>query len=80
MGKNKDITTDELVEELWTWLHSDEAKEITMDDWDADVDQDGDNHLGWRLYTEDWGHISINNRLDSYSIAAFKPAWLWYGK
>ncbi len=76
LGKPSEIKSNELTEILWDWLDSDEAKDVIHTSWDCDVDHDGDNDLGWRLYTEDWG--KVNN--DSYSIAAFKPAWLWYGK
>lgn len=40
------------------------------------------NELGWRLYVDKWGHVEEENgmTIDHYSIAAFKPAYCWYGK
>lgn len=71
----------ELSNILWEWLSSDEAKMVVLEDWDADADHDGENDMGWRLYTEDWGCITERNKsMDDYSLGAFKPAWLWYGK
>jgi len=80
MGKKQEIKSDELTELLWEWLGSDEAKDVNFGDFEDNMAHDGTNKLGWRLYTEDWGHISINTVMDSYSIGAFKPMYLWYGK
>ena len=81
MGKPCPINTEELVDLLWNWLHSDEAKTVECKDWDADSDHDGSNTLGWRLYVDKWGHVAeTEHTIDHYSIAAFKPAYLWYGK
>lgn len=81
MGKESEISGEELVDLLWNWLSSDEAKYVECVDWDADLDHDGSNEKGWRLYTGQWGHVSENDiTVDHYSIAAFKPAFLWYGK
>lgn len=81
MGKPSEIGEKELVDLLWDWLSTDEAKEVVCENWDADTDHDGDNVKGWRLYTDEWGCIKeTEHTLDHYSIAAFKPAWLWYGK
>jgi hypothetical protein len=57
------------------WLVSDEAKQVKCVGWDADADHDGDNELGWRIYTEDWGHIE-----GEWNAIAIKPAYIWYGK
>jgi hypothetical protein len=81
MGKPCVINEDELVDLLWNWLDSDEAKTVEFGSWENNVDHDGDNDKGWRLYTEDWGCIKeTEHTIDHYSIGAFKPVWLWYGK
>ena len=59
---------------VFEWLGSDLAKNINCEGWDADSDHDGDNELGWRVYTEDWGYV------DGETAIAIKPAYLWYGK
>lgn len=55
MGNPKPIEVDELVDLLWEWLSSDEADTVEPADWEDDLDHDGDNENGWRLYTEEWG-------------------------
>lgn len=57
------------------WLQSEEAKSVPCLDWDADADHDGNNELGWRVYTENWGHIE-----GEWDAVAIKPAYMWYGK
>lgn len=57
------------------WLNSDEAKQVPFHGWDANADHDGENELGWRVYTEDWGHIE-----GEWNAIAIKPAYIWYGK
>lgn len=56
------------------WLKSSDAKLVPREGWDANADHDGSNELGWRVYTEDWGHINGEDAI------AIKPAYLWYGK
>jgi hypothetical protein len=80
MGNPRKITGKELVEILWNWLNSEDSKTIKLGKWETNADHDGDNDLGWRLYTEDWGCINTKHSIDHYSIAAFKPVYLWYGK
>jgi hypothetical protein len=58
------------------WLNGKFARNVELDDWDADMDHDGDNGMGWRVYCEDWGHVGH----DSRAIVAIKPAFMWYGK
>ena len=57
------------------WLQSEEAKSVPCEGWDADADHDGDNEIGWRVYTEDWGHVE-----GEWDALAIKPAYMWYGK
>jgi len=53
------------------------VKEIPLKDWDADIDQDGHNSKGWRVFTERWGHIEGNGWA---SFLCITPAYLWHGK
>lgn len=70
------LTADRVADMVFAWLSSDEAKNIPCEGWDANVDHDGDNEPGWRVYVEDWGHIGN----DHYAICAVKPAYNWLGK
>lgn len=58
------------------WLSSPEATNIKLEHWEEDVDHDGSNSIGWRVYLEDWGHVGD----ERYAICAVKPCYLWYGK
>jgi len=86
MGQPEEINEDELTNLLWEWLSSDQAKEVIHneeDRWDAGFeDSDVSMDDGWRLYTDEWGHVKEENghTIDHYSIAAFKKVSLWYGK
>jgi hypothetical protein len=81
MGQPEPISEEDLVEVVHKWLGTNEALLIPHENWDYDAKHDGSNELGWRLYTEDWGHIGKSGGgTDHYSIAAIKPAYLWYGK
>jgi hypothetical protein len=82
MGNEKPIKKDELVEVLWEWLNSQEADEVVLDGQEIDLDHDGHNKKGWRLYTEDWGHIKNKDgsTIDHSTLGAFKPCYCWYGK
>lgn len=57
-----------------SWLDS--HPEIGCHDWDEDVDHDGRNVLGWRVYCENWGHVGEYRT----AICAIKPVYLWIGK
>ena len=83
MGQPEAIGVDELVDLLWDWLDSDEAKSVELDGWDKKfTDSDVSNSAGWRLYTDEWGHVNNpdGHTIDHYSIAAFTKAYMWYGK
>lgn len=68
------LPADLLAEMAFEWLKSPAAQKVTCEGWDADADHDGDNEMGWRVYTEDWGHVDGENAI------AVKPAYMWYGK
>ena len=70
------LGADALTEMIWEWLKSDQAKSVPLLDWDADIDQDGHNSRGWRVYCGNWGHIGSIQ----YAITAIQPAMLWHGK
>lgn len=42
----------------------------------AEPDHDGDNGKGWRVFTEQWGHVANH----SYAIVGIQPKWAYYGK
>lgn len=69
------ISPAQAAEMAFQWLESKEAKEVPMEGWDANADHDGSNEIGWRVYTEDWGHVE-----GDWNCIAIKPAYLWYGK
>lgn len=60
----------------FNWLKSKEAMSIPFIEWDANVDHDGHNELGWRAYLEDWGKVGDNHGV----LIAIKPSYLWLGK
>lgn len=39
-------------------------------------DHDGSNGKGWRIFTEQWGHVAGH----SYAIVGVQPRWAMYGK
>lgn len=49
---------------------------VEFEDWDKDLDHDGSNGKGWRVYCENWGHIDS----ESSAFIAIKPAYMWFGK
>lgn len=69
------LSPNEIAPIVYKWLQSDEAKQVPCIGWDSDADHDGSNELGWRVYTEDWGHIN-----GEWNAIAIKPAYMWYGK
>jgi hypothetical protein len=82
MSRPREISPEDLTDLLWEWLQLPEAKDVTLLEDEARADFDGTNAEGWRLYTEEWGHIRSNENgtLDHYSLAAFKRVWCWYSK
>lgn len=42
-----------------------------------DLDHDGSNGRGFRVYNESWGRL---DDCSSYSFVAIQPCWAWYGK
>ena len=58
------------------WLHGDFAKTVALKDWDMNIDHDGHNGMGWRVYCEGWGHVDGEHA----AICAITPAYMWYGK
>lgn len=54
---------------------SDEYENFRKDiETDVDIDHDGDNHLGWRVFTGYWGKVKGTEGI------AIRPAYCWYGK
>lgn len=65
---------------IFAWIHSNESKSIPLSKQESMTDHDGDNELGFRIYTESWGRINSCYSSDAYSILAVKPCYLWFGK
>lgn len=59
---------------VWNWLES--KPEVEYDEWEEDMDHDGHNKVGWKVYCESWGHV--NSMWEAF--IAVKPVHLWYGK
>lgn len=57
-----------LTEFAWNWLATVERG--------PQLDHDGDNEEGWRVYCEAWGHVGSS----SYAFVAVQPIWAMYGK
>jgi len=80
--KQVTIPLDILTFALWNWLENfNEIEKMKFKRWEDNADHDGSNEIGFRIYTEEWGHIKINKHsIDHYTIGAIKPVYLWYGK
>ena len=70
------LKAEELFPIAKAWLNDAEAKTIECVGWDADLQHDGSNRWGWRIYCDDWGHIGEEH----YAFLAIKPAYMWLGK
>lgn len=70
------LTATEVLPAVLAYLKSKEAGLIQLERWEQDIDQDGENGPGWRVYLEDWGHVGNI----SCAICAIKRVFLWYGK
>lgn len=70
------LTHSEILDMVWAYLQTDEAKEVHKEDWEVDPN-DGDVSItdGWRIYTEEWGHVNNNQ----FAICAIKHVYLWWG-
>jgi hypothetical protein len=62
------LTEDEAVNFIDGWL--------TKVEYEGQPDHDGDNGKGWRVFTEQWGHVAGNH----YAIVGVQPVWAMYGK
>lgn len=70
------LNADSLIDMVWGWLSTKEAKEMRFEGLDADADHDGDNEMGFRVYRGDWNLVGKNR----YGNIAVRPSYLWYGK
>lgn len=71
------LTPRQVAEISLRWLESDTARAMKCEEWDANADHDGENSRGWRVYTEEWGHVG---KADWAAIFAVRPVFLWHGK
>lgn len=70
------MSADDVFPIVKRWLQSDQAASVPLGEWEGDIDQDGDNIDGWRVYVEDWGHVDRQWGC----LCAIKRAYLWLGK
>ena len=83
-GSNQFITaisSAQAAEMAFNWLQDpDKMKEIydklSWEGWDDNLDHDGNNSRGWRVYVEEWGHIGNHYG----TVCAIRPTYLWHGK
>ncbi len=67
---------------LWEWLQT-TKEEFELDKWEDNIeDSDVSTSKGFRVYTEDWGHICDDSgmTINHYTKFALKPIYTWYGK
>lgn len=70
-------TPEQITEQVWQWLQTEEADNIKpVDRWDVNMNHDGHNSTGWRVYVGDWGHVGGNQ----YAIFAVRKIYAWHGK
>ena len=58
-------------EMVWSWL-----QEQPKEKYREELDHDGSNGRGFKIYNEYWGHVGSSH----YAILAVLPVWAWYGK
>ena len=73
---NVDLSAKEVVPFVKKWLSNAKPEDFDLDGWDVNLDHDGHNSIGWRIYCEDWGKVDDS----PYAICAIKPVYLWHGK
>lgn len=56
---------------VWGWLQS-----KSDEDYKDFLDHDGSNGKGYKVYSEDWGHVAGSH----YAFVGIIPIWAWYGK
>lgn len=76
-----------MAEIAWAWLQEqwhpplrsskdNLSKHRNLSPHGEDLDHDGSNVEGWRIYNETWGHVGDHH----YAIVAVQPAYIWMGK
>ena len=71
-----DMSSNLMTDLIWDWLQTTSPTAFKLQKWEGNVDHDGDNSIGWRVYVEDWGNIGHCSTV----ICAIKPVYLWHGK
>jgi len=66
-----EMTYEDAVPFVWGWL-----QKVDYDQYEEQLDHDGDNDKGFRIFNENWGHVGDHH----YAFVAIKPAWAWIGK
>jgi len=80
--KRLSIPEEILIPILWEWVMNYDGEIVYDEDgWEQDLQHDGSNNKGFRVYVEDWGKISTGRYTsETYSSFAVKPVYCWYGK
>ena len=55
----------------WGWLQNQPEEK-----YECNLDHDGSNGKGFKVYNEDWGHVAESH----YAFLGVLPVWAWYGK
>lgn len=75
-ASDRGLTAAQVQPMVIEWLKSEEAATIKLEGWDCNMDHDGHNTMGWRVFVEDWGHVGHWHS----AICAITPAYMWHGK
>ncbi len=70
------LSPKELLPLVLVYLDSEHAANVKCEGFDANADHDGSNNPGWRVYTENWGHVGD----ECADAIAVKPCFVWFGK
>ena len=64
-----------IIEDKLVHVRTNKVYEASKEIAETFADHDGENELGWRVYTEEWGQVN-----GDWHCLAIRPAYLWYGK
>jgi len=70
-----ELYASECIPLVIAWLRGPAAAKIKLEGFDVDMEHDGSNIKGWRVFCGDWGRVA-----DYTAICAVTPAFMWLGK
>lgn len=70
------LTAEGLAPLVTAWLSTPDARGMDCEERDSDIDHDGHNDMGWRLYAGDYSPVG---RIHS-ALCAIRRVFVWYGK